>query len=78
MLKVTTKRLSLERFTCVYRNNWYAGEWLRPALMERNEATAAITASHRLSFVTTAVKCSEEAIGTNVAANPLPGATSAS
>ena len=78
MLKETTKRLFQGRFTYACKKNWYAGDWLRPALMERNEATAAITASHRLSFVTTAVKCSEEAIGTNVAANPLPGATSAS
>lgn len=78
MLKVTTKRLSQERFTCVYRKNWYAGEWLRPAPMVRNEATAAITASHRLSFVATAVKCSEESTGTTVAANPSSGAASAS
>ena len=74
MLKATTKRLSLERFTCVYKKNWYAGERLRPALMGRNEVTAAITAFRRLSFAATAAKCSEESIGTTVAANPSSGA----
>lgn len=77
MLKETTKRLSQERFTCACRKNWYAGEWLRPALMERNVATAVTTASHRLSFVATAVKCSEESTGTIAAVNPLSGAASA-
>ncbi|MDF9823766.1 hypothetical protein M2475_000113 [Breznakia sp. PF5-3] len=60
------------------RKNWYTGEWLRPVLMERNEATAASTASHRLLFVVIVVKCSEEFIGTTVAANPSSGAASAS
>lgn len=78
MLKETTKRLSQERFTCVYRKNWYAGEWLRPALMERNEATAAITAFRRLLFAATAVRCLEESIGTTVVANPSSGDASAS
>jgi hypothetical protein len=45
--------------------------------MEKNEATATTTASHRLSFVGTAVKCSEESIGTTVVANPSSDATSA-
>ena len=45
--------------------------------MERNEVTAAIIAFRRLSFVATAVKCSEESIGTTVAANPSSGAASA-
>lgn len=38
--------------------------------MERNEATAATTASHRLSFAVTAVRCLEESTGTTVAASP--------
>lgn len=77
-LKATTKPLFLKRFTCECRKNQYAGEWLRPAQTERNEATAATTASRRLSFVAIVVKCLEESIGTTVAANPLYGAASAS
>lgn len=78
MLKETTKRLFQERFTCACKKNWYAGEWLRPALMVRNEATAATTAFHRLSFTAIVENCSEESIGTTVAASPSSGAASAS
>ena len=64
MLKATTRRLFQKKSTCEYKKSWYAGEWLRPVPMERNEVTVATTASHRLSFVATAVRCSEEFIGT--------------
>lgn len=50
---------------------------VKTRLMERNEVTAATTASRRLSFAATAAKCSEESIGTTVAANPSSGAASA-
>ena len=74
MLKETTKQLFQERFTCVYRKNWYADEWLRPALMERNEATAATTAFHRLSYVATVERCLEKYTRTIAAANPSSSA----
>lgn len=74
MLKEITKRLSQEKFICSCKKNWYADEWLRQAPMERNEATAATTASHRLLFVATAVRCSEEFTGTIAAASPSSGA----
>ena len=43
----------------------------------KNEATAATTASRRLSFVGNVVKCSGAFTGTTTAANPSSGAASA-
>ena len=42
----------------------------------KNEAIAAITASHKSSSAANAVKCSAESTGTIAAANPSSGAAS--
>lgn len=56
------------------RKNWYAGEYSRPAPMAKSAVTAATTASLRLLFAVSVVKCSAESTGTTVAANPSSGA----
>ena len=53
-----------------------AGEYSKPVSTAKNEAIAAITASHKSSSAANAVKCSEGSIGTIVALNLSSGAAS--
>ena len=77
MYKVTTKPLFRKTFTCRYRKNWSAGEWVKPAPTVRNGTTVTITASPKSSSAENAAKCSEGSTGTIVELNLSSGAASA-